>query len=482
MFEWSLEEAPGLAPELLGAAALAASPTDIDAMTAEEAEIMVIATQHAINALAARQARAIDVHAQRVEEDALRERAEAQAEGLRQRRRVGERLPLDPQLVSAASLAPLLHISPRAMATRVYQARRVVNALEQTHELAWAGELEPYRVEAIARAARDVRLDRLEEFEARLFDRDVTGLDRSSLAERARRVAARTDRHGLLAAAARGRSTRHVTVRPGDDPGMTTWTMSLPAPQSMRLWAAVDTLAAEYVRGNPELTVTAARADALVDLALSDVQVTTTLTIVAPLPGEVEGDIEFRSVGEQVCAGCRQAGGLFAGPQPDEGECPCRPGLPTMVPVRGHGRLRDPVEDPRVGMILPQHVEELVADPDLRVRLAVRHPGTGTLRYQDPATYRPGKALAAAVRLRDGRCRFPGCRTAAERCQLDHVVPAPLGPTEAANLQCLCTAHHGFKHHAGWTVTMDEQGFCTWTAPTGRSHHTQPRDFSDCAA
>jgi hypothetical protein len=133
-------------------------------------------------------------------------------------------------------------------------------------------------------------------------------------------------------------------------------------------------------------------------------------------------------------------------------------------------------------MILPQHVEELVADPDLRMRLAVRHPGTGTLRYQDPATYRPGKALAAAVRLRDGRCRFPGCRTAAERCQLDHVVSAPLGPTEAANLQCLCTAHHGFKHHAGWTVTMDDQGFCTWTAPTGRRHHTQPRDFSDCAA
>jgi hypothetical protein len=480
MFDWSLEEAPGLSPEVLGAAALAATSEDIDAMTVEQAEIMVIAAQRAINALTARQAQAIDVHAQRVEDDALRAREEAEAAGHLQRRRVGERLAVDPQLVSAASLAPLLHVSPRAMATRVFQARVVTRALERTHAMAWAGELEPHRVEAVARAARDVRLDRLDEFEARLYDRDVTELARSSLAERARRAAARADAESLHAAAARGRRGRHVTVRPGDEPGMTTWTMSLPAEQSSRLWAAVEALAADYALANPRLSIGAARADALVDLALSDVQVATTVTFIAPLPGEVEGAVEFQAIGERICGRCLEAGGLFAGPQPDEGECDCRPGLPAMVHVRG--RLRDPVEDPRLGVILPQHLEALLADPDLRVRLAVPHPGTGTLRYQDPTTYRPGKALAAAVRLRDGHCRFPGCRTAAERCQLDHVVPAPTGPTEAANLQCLCTAHHGFKHHAAWTVAMDDQGFCTWTAPTGRQHRTTPRDFSAQAA
>lgn len=480
MFDWSLEEAPGVAPEVLAAAALAMSSEDLDAMTVEQAEIMVMATQRAINALAARQARAIDVHAERIEEDALRAREEAEAAGRGQRRRIGERIPIEPQLASAASLAPLLHISPRAMATRVFQARVVTRGLERTHQLAWHGELEPYRVEAVARAARAVGLDRLDEFEARLFDRDVSELDRSSLAEWARRAAAKADPEALLRAAERGRRGRHVTVRPGDEPGMTTWTMSLTTAQSLRLWAAVETLAADYVRANPGLTVSAARADALVDLVLSEVQVTTTVTLVAPLPGEVEGDVEFRAIGEQVCAECSAAGGLFAGSHPDRGDCGCRPGLPAMVSVRR--RLRDPVEDPRLGAILPSIVEELLDDPDIRLRLAVRHPGTGTLRYQDPTTYRPGKALAAAVRLRDGRCRFPGCRTAAERCQLDHVVPAPAGPTGASNLQCLCTAHHGFKHHAGWRVTMDEQGFCTWTAPTGRTHHTAPRDFGFQAA
>jgi hypothetical protein len=66
------------------------------------------------------------------------------------------------------------------MATRMFQARVVTRALERTHQLAWHGELEPYRVEAVARAARDVGLDRLDEFEARLFDRDVTRRSRRS--------------------------------------------------------------------------------------------------------------------------------------------------------------------------------------------------------------------------------------------------------------------------------------------------------------
>ena len=136
MFDWSLEEAAGIAPEVLAAAALGISSEDLDAMTVKQAEIMVIATQRAMNALAARQARAIDVHAERIEEDALRARDEAEAAGRGQRRRIGEPLPIEPQLVSAASLAPLLHISPRAMATRMFQARVVTRALERTHQLA----------------------------------------------------------------------------------------------------------------------------------------------------------------------------------------------------------------------------------------------------------------------------------------------------------------------------------------------------------
>jgi len=53
------------------------------------------------------------------------------------------------------------------------------------------------------------------------------------------------------------------------------------------------------------------------------------------------------------------------------------------------------------------------------------------------------------VRARDGTCRMPGLHDPAHRCQLDHVTPFPHGPTEPANLACLCTTHHGFKLHTG---------------------------------
>ena len=81
-----------------------------------------------------------------------------------------------------------------------------------------------------------------------------------------------------------------------------------------------------------------------------------------------------------------------------------------------------------------------------------------------------------------GTCRYPGCATPAERCDLDHVIAYPHGPTSAANLQTLCRAHHGFKHPGGWTVSMTPDGVCTWTAPNGRSHTTHPHALHDDAA
>ena len=42
------------------------------------------------------------------------------------------------------------------------------------------------------------------------------------------------------------------------------------------------------------------------------------------------------------------------------------------------------------------------------------------------------------------------------------------------NLHALCRVHHGFKHHAGWTVRMDPDGTCHWSTPTGHHFTTGP--------
>ncbi len=90
--------------------------------------------------------------------------------------------------------------------------------------------------------------------------------------------------------------------------------------------------------------------------------------------------------------------------------------------------------------------------------------------------YRPGSELAALVRARDGRCRFPGCCVAARFCDLDHVRPWPLGPTTAANLLTLCRRHHRIKQRPGWRVRLAPDGTATWTDPTERARTTAPLD------
>jgi hypothetical protein len=89
--------------------------------------------------------------------------------------------------------------------------------------------------------------------------------------------------------------------------------------------------------------------------------------------------------------------------------------------------------------------------------------------------YSPSAALADLIQARDVTCRFPGCRQPAHRCDLDHLVPWPAGPTTADNLAALCRHHHRLKHQTRWTVRPGPTaGDLTWTSPTGHTYATSP--------
>jgi len=73
------------------------------------------------------------------------------------------------------------------------------------------------------------------------------------------------------------------------------------------------------------------------------------------------------------------------------------------------------------------------------------------------------------------RCVFPGCAMPTHRCDLDHVIPWPDGPTCACNLAPLCRYHHRLKTHTGWRLTLHPHPRrIEWTSPTGRSYHVHP--------
>lgn len=89
------------------------------------------------------------------------------------------------------------------------------------------------------------------------------------------------------------------------------------------------------------------------------------------------------------------------------------------------------------GAMLPAPLLAAVLAGTASIRRLI-HPG------QSPPEprYVPSAKLADFVRCRDMTCRFPGCDVPADRCDLDHTIAYPVGPTQASNLKALCRKHY----------------------------------------
>ncbi|MHA6667916.1 HNH endonuclease signature motif containing protein [Homoserinimonas sp. A447] len=114
----------------------------------------------------------------------------------------------------------------------------------------------------------------------------------------------------------------------------------------------------------------------------------------------------------------------------------------------------------------------LAAQVPSMVRI-LTHPTSDLVLSVD--TYRPSEKLRRFLRIRDGRCRFPGCTRPPNRCDLDHTVAADVGgPTTVDNLAHLCRGDHTLKHHGGWSVKQLAPGVLEWTSPNGYVHTDKP--------
>lgn len=101
----------------------------------------------------------------------------------------------------------------------------------------------------------------------------------------------------------------------------------------------------------------------------------------------------------------------------------------------------------------------MVTDPVDRSVLSVSAP-----------TYRPPPAMAELVRAREPECVNPTCGINADRCDLHHQVPWPIGLTTVTNLDPNCRRDHLLLTHAGWTSTRHSNGHRTWTTTTGHTY------------
>lgn len=131
---------------------------------------------------------------------------------------------------------------------------------------------------------------------------------------------------------------------------------------------------------------------------------------------------------------------------------------------------------PGVGAVPWSGIGSLATSFATQISIASCDPANGALTGMATEVYRPPSALDRFVKNRDGTCRFPGCAAPAQRCDADHVVAWPAGPTDRTNLMSLCRRHHRTKQQPGWRVAMDADAVVTWTNPLGHSFTTYPVD------
>ncbi len=110
----------------------------------------------------------------------------------------------------------------------------------------------------------------------------VVGMDPARITTVARKVATRIAADQVAAATAKNKKDRAVQVTPGPD-GTTDWWARLPAGRSAAAWAAIRDLADRYTKKDPNLTLDQARADAFIDLLLTNVTVTAKVTLGIPV-------------------------------------------------------------------------------------------------------------------------------------------------------------------------------------------------------
>ncbi len=332
------------------------------------------------------------------------------------------------ELMAAVEVGCALDLAPATARARVVLAGDLAR-LPVTRLALTAGVIDLPKARLVVEELRPLTDGQACEVEARIVP-GAAGGTRAQLAGRLRRAVLAVDPAAAQARQERARAGRRVEVFPLSD-GMAglTYLDAADRVQALFLWLTGRAQAATGHASTDPRTLDQVRADVLADLgehglAAEDLPVrhgrrpqiqvavaVTTLLGLDELPGELTG----------------------YGPIPAD----------TARRIAAEGTWRRLLTDPRTGRFDELSVESYEAPQDL-----VDH-----------------------VVARDRTCRSPGCRTPAARCDLDHRVPHPRGPTAPANLDARCRSHHTVKTHTDTAVVPDGAGGLRITLPSGRGYH-----------
>ncbi|MCP2238420.1 HNH endonuclease signature motif containing protein [Prauserella halophila] len=360
---------------------------------------------------------------------------------------------------SAAEVGVALGWAGSFARRRLELATQLVTRLPRTLDALRRGEVDLVKASKVAGPTTPLpdtlatRVDHL------VADR-LAGATAGSIQRTVKKAVLDVDPEGQSERAEHERAQRHVRLTHGDGT-MATLAGELPAETAQAAYARVDTTARALRRSGDRRSLDQLRADVYGGFLLGHDPLGHDKEATSPLPAQTPS------------------------PAPVTPPAPPRPSTKADVFVHIDlatlaGLANDPAELAGHGP-LPASVARAIAhDPTSTWRRIITDPHTGAPLDVGRTRYRPPKALADYVKVRDRTCRFPGCHRPSDHVDLDHVVPHGCdGPTCAANLIGLCRPHHRVKHTAGWTFRLNPDGTLHITTPTGRRIATPPAHETD---
>lgn len=358
------------------------------------------------------------------------------------------------EMAVTAEIGCVLALGPRAAASFLATSHALTSSLPRTLEALQAGVISWQHAIVLADETAGLDAAGAAALEAHFLDPEAQdaarGCPAGELPAHRFRVKARTwrERHhaeSIEKRHARGLAERRVEFRPDRD-GMAWLGAYLPADQAQAGWNRL-TAAARGLQGPGEdRTMPQLRAD----------------SFAAAILGSTSG------------SGTSAASGT--GHQPPS----VRAEVLVTVPVFALMGLTDePAMLDGYGPVPASMARRLVADGAGSFYRVLVDPRDGAPLEIGRKSYRVPRAMRVWLRMRDGKCPFPGCSNTSLDTEADHLLAWHHGGTTGiSNLGQPCPKHHRLRHTTAWKPTPASTNEPpSWTSPTGRHYTSEHQDW-----
>jgi hypothetical protein len=328
-----------------------------------------------------------------------------------------------------------------AATQRIWRAQRLRRMLPATRRRFRHGDLSQQHAEQMVDAISGVTdPEQAAEVETRAL-RSLGGKTAAELRKHARRILARLDPAGTEGRAKERREQADVSFYPDED-GVGGIVADGPVEDARIIKEAVDAAAITAKQNGDPRPVGLLRWKALTGWASDYLTGRSTSTACAP-----------RSGGRPIDIGI----------------------VIDVNTALGHSDL--PAEVPGCGIVPREAVAAIIAAEQPTLRVLVIDPDTGRLVHRGTASYRPTPDQVAKVRATWVTSAGPGSQVFAGRCDTDHAIPYPDGPTSEENLIAEDRTWHRGKTRGQLSVTLADDGSATWTTALGQSRTVTPYDY-----